>query len=299
MKSVCVITGGSSGIGLATAKIIGKTNYVIIVGRTEAKLENALKELKADGIEAEAMACDIADRASVDKLAARAKELGPISAVIHSAGMSPHMGDPETIMATNALGTININEAFGDVMEEGACILDISSMSAYLTPGIVLPEGAYKYSRIDKDLFMKKMMGRVNIFPTNLRNKIAYAISKNFVIWYAKTDAIRLGEKGIRVLSISPGSFGTPMAELEKDLTEEYIAQSALKRLGDVDEIANVLAFCASPQAGYLTGTDILCDGGCIASEVNPIQEELKKLRANLLNRLSHKEYDLAHADSQ
>ncbi len=271
MKNVCVITGGGSGMGLATAKILGKDNDIIIVGRTAKKLENAIAELNSEGIEAEAFACDISDRASVDKLAAHAKELGTITSVIHAAGMSPHMGDGRKIMEVNAFGTINMNEAFYEVMEKGSCLIDISSMSAYLTPEIIMPQRKYKYSRINKGLFMKKMMARVNIFPKKLRSSIAYSISKHFVIWYAKTDAAKFGQKEIRIISITPGTFETPMAELEKNEADVFIKHCAIKRPGRVEEIANLIAFCAGNKAGYLTGTDIICDGGCVASGVNPL----------------------------
>lgn len=270
MKKVCVITGGGSGMGLATAKMLGKENYIIIVGRTVKKLESALAELRAEGIEAEAFACDIAKRTSVDKLAAHAKSLGKITSVIHAAGMSPTMGDAKTIMEANALGTINVNEAFYEVMEKGSCLIDVSSMSGYMVPSIIMPTRKYKYSRRNKELFMKMAMGRVKLFPKRLQSSVAYGISKNFVIWYAKTDAVKFGEKGIRVLSVSPGSFETPMGELEKDRVAEYTNQSAIKRLGKVEEIAELFAFCVSSKASYLTGVDILCDGGCVASTLNP-----------------------------
>ncbi|GKU26662.1 SDR family oxidoreductase [Clostridium folliculivorans] len=272
MKKVCVITGGGSGMGLATAKIIGKENYIIIVGRSIKKLEGALAELRAEGIEAESFACDISDRAAVDILATYAKEKGKISSVIHAAGMSPHMGEAKKIMEANALGTININEAFYNVIEEGSCIIDVSSMSAHLTPKIIMPERSYKYSRIDKVLFMRKMMARVNLFPKKLRSSVAYGISKHFVIWYAKTDAAKFGKKGIRLISISPGNFETPMGDLEKESASEYTEYCAIKRFGYVDEIANLFSFCASDKCGYLTGVDILCDGGCVASGCNPLK---------------------------
>lgn len=269
MKKVCIITGGGSGMGLATAKILGKENYIIIAGRTIKKLDNAVAELRSDGVEAEAFACDISNRESVDKLAAYAKNKGPIAAVIHAAGMSPHMGNARTIMEVNALGTININEAFYEVMEEGSCLIDVSSMSGYMVPKLVMPKKKYRYSRVDKELFMNKMMARVNLFPKKLRSSVSYGISKNFVIWYAKTDAVKFGKKGIRVMSVSPGSFETPMGEVEKDRMEEYTKNSAIKRPGRVEEIANLFAFCVSSKASYLTGVDILCDGGCIASREN------------------------------
>ncbi|MGC6176854.1 SDR family NAD(P)-dependent oxidoreductase [Lacrimispora sp. 38-1] len=123
---------GASGMGLATAKIMGKSHYVIISGRTISKLQNAVNELQEAGIKVEAIACDISDRASVEKLAARANEVGKVTAVIHAAGMSPHMGTGEMPLRVNALGAIYVNEVFSKVMGDKSCILDVSSISAYL-----------------------------------------------------------------------------------------------------------------------------------------------------------------------
>ncbi len=274
MKKVCVITGGGSGMGLATAKVMGKEYYIIISGRTVGKLEGAIEELKGLGIEAEAFPCDVSERISVERLARRAKELGSIEAVIHAAGMSPNMGSPEVLMQVNAIGTININEVFYNYMEEGSCLIDVASMSGYLVPKFIMPKRGYKLSRIDKESFMNKMMKRVRLFPKKVQSSVAYGISKNFVSWYAKTDAAKFGQKGIRVLSVSPGSFETPMGEVEKDSLDEYIQNCAIKRLGKVEEIAHLFAFCADKRMGYLTGVDILCDGGCVASGINPLKPQ-------------------------
>ncbi len=272
MKNVCVITGGGSGMGLATARWMGKDHYIIICGRSAKKLENAVNGLKEEGIEAEAFACDVSDYSSVVNLAKHARKLGKVAAVIHAAGMSPNMGTAQQIMEANALGTININNAFYEVMEEGACLIDVSSMSAYLTPKIIMPVGLYKLSQSDPALFMKKIMKRVNLFPGKVRTGVSYGISKHFVIWFAKEDAARFGKKGVRVISVSPGNFETPMGELEREEAESYMKNCAIKRFGHVDEIASLFAYCASPSAGYLTGVDILCDGGLVASGVNPLR---------------------------
>lgn len=274
MKTVCVITGGGSGMGLAAARLMGKDHDIIICGRSVKKLENADCELQKEGIEVETYACDVSDYKSVENLADYAKEKGKVAAVIHAAGMSPHMGDAKQIMEVNALGTIHINNAFYKVMEEGSCIIDVSSMSAYLTPKIVMPIGLYKYSIKDPELFMRKIMKRVNLFPKNVRAGVAYGISKHFVIWFAKQDAARFGRKGARVISVSPGNFETPMGELEKEEADTYTKYCAIKRFGQVDEIASLFAYCASTSAGYLTGVDILCDGGLVASGINPMKKQ-------------------------
>jgi NAD(P)-dependent dehydrogenase (short-subunit alcohol dehydrogenase family) len=264
-KPICVITGAGSGMGLAVARIMGTDHSLILVGRTVAKLESAVAGLRKEGIDAEAFACDVADRDSTFRLAGHAKARGRVAAVIHAAGLSPHMADARTVMAANALGTVNVNDAFFGVLNEGACIVDVSSMSAYMIPGLVIPKGAYGLSRTDRDRFMKKMMARVGLFPAGIRSSVAYGISKNFAVWYAKSVAARFGERGVRVVSVSPGNFETPMGELERKEASAYTERCAIKRFGKVEEIANLLAFCASDKAGYLTGTDILCDGGCVA----------------------------------
>jgi NAD(P)-dependent dehydrogenase (short-subunit alcohol dehydrogenase family) len=269
MRTVSIITGGGSGMGLATAKILGKSDHIIIVGRTQKKLTNALQELQQAGIEAEIFACDISDRNSVDKLFAHAKNIGTIRAVIHAAGMSPNMGDAKTIMTVNALGTININNACYEALESGACVVDVSSMAGHLAPQIILPsKRTYRCSRTDTEKFMRKMMRRIHLFPSKLQSEVAYGISKNFVTWFALSDAARFGTKGIRVVCVSPGMFDTPMGALEHEEAENYIRKyGAIKRMGQVEEIANLLAFCVSNQTPYLTGTEIICDGGCIAGK--------------------------------
>jgi NAD(P)-dependent dehydrogenase (short-subunit alcohol dehydrogenase family) len=96
-----------------------------------------------------------------------------------------------------------------------------------------------------------------------LRPGLAYAVSKNFVIWYSKSLAKRLGQRGARIVSVSPGSIDTEMGRLEEAAGAGALARkSSLGRFGRVEEIAEVLSFCASGKPGYLTGTDVLVDGG-------------------------------------
>ena len=139
------------------------------------------------------------------------------------------------------------------VMHNGSCIIDTSSMSAYLIPKLVIPKQSYKLSRTDRDKFMKKMMRRVNLFPQKVRAGVAYGISKDFVIWFARTDAARFGQKGVRVLSITPGNFETLMGELEKDEAMTYVKYNAIKRLGHLEEIAQLYSAVADDRMGLLS----------------------------------------------
>ena len=169
-KKVCVITVGSSGIGFSSAKRMGKKGYfLVLAARTPSKLDKALTELTNCGIKAATCPCDISDWTSVQNLAKFAASLGTVTTVLHIAGMSPHMGEAEKIMAGNAMGTIYIHEAFYPILGENGVLIDTSSMSAYLTPRFIMPQKAFKLSQTDKDAFFKKMMARVNLMPPKRR----------------------------------------------------------------------------------------------------------------------------------
>lgn len=102
-----------------------------------------------------------------------------------------------------------------------------------------------------------------------MKKGMAYSISKNFVVWYSQKNAGKFGQKGARIVSVSPASFDTEMGRLEeKSGSAEMLETAAIKRFGRPEEIAEVLAFCASDKASYLTGTDILCDGGTVAGRM-------------------------------
>lgn len=88
------------------------------------------------------------------------------------------------------------------------------------------------------------------------------------MIWYTRSIAVAFGSKGARIVSVSSGSFDTTMGRLEKNYgASEFLKVSAIKRFGEPAEIAAALAFCASEAPGYLTGADILVDGGTRAGQ--------------------------------
>jgi NAD(P)-dependent dehydrogenase (short-subunit alcohol dehydrogenase family) len=92
-------------------------------------------------------------------------------------------------------------------------------------------------------------------------------VSKTFVKWYSQSQAERFNARGLRIVSVSPGSIDTEMGRLEEQAgAGAMVANAAVPRWGKPEEMAELLAFCASERAGYLTGTDILNDGGVIAS---------------------------------
>lgn len=268
MKKVCVITGGGSGMGLEAAKFMPKDKIIVIAGRTVAKLEKALEELNALGFEAYAHAVDTSVRESVRELAEYAATLGEITNVINSAGMSPAQTNGEKLLRINALGTVYVNEEFSRLMNKGSVIVDISSNSAYSLPGFIIPKKAYPLAETDEEKFIAKILKRANIAKTDYQKAgFAYAISKNFVCWYAAKCAFEYGKKGIRVVSLSPGLIATDMGNAEKENGGYLIKFAAEERMGKPEELGFAIATVADERNGYLAGVDILCDGGSTAGQ--------------------------------
>lgn len=275
MKNVAVITGGGSGMGLEAAKFMSRDKILVIAGRTVAKLEKAVAELKELGFEVYAHAVDTSRRESVRELAEYAASLGEIKNVINAAGMSPAQTKGETLLRINALGTVYVNQEFSKLMHAGSVIVDISSNSAYSLPSFIIPKKVYPLAETDEAAFMQKILKRANIAKTDYQKAgFAYAISKNFVCWYAAKCAFEYGKKGIRVVSLSPGLIATDMGNAEKENGGFLIKFAAEERMGKPEELGYAIATVADERNGYLAGVDILCDGGSTAG-----QKEFKKAK--------------------
>ena len=267
MTEVTVITGGAGGMGLATAKVVGRDRAVVLCDVRQERLDSAAAQLTDLGITATIVNADVTDRQAVDRLFATAAGLGTLASVIHTAGVSPSMGDADYVMKTNAVGTVNVDEAFYRAAGEGAAIVNVASMAAHMLPEEIIPTARFPLALQDQDAFLAEMASACSIAPEEARSGLAYAISKSFVRWYSTAQAERFNARGLRIVSVSPGSIDTEMGRLEESAgAGAMVADAAVPRWGRADERADLLAFCASDKAGYLTGADILNDGGVIAS---------------------------------
>ena len=263
MKTVCVITGGGSGMGLAAAKAMPKEKIIVVTGRTMSKLEKSVAELTEMGFEAYAKTCDTSVRAQVKELAEYAAGLGSVKNVINAAGLSPAMAKPEQIMRVNALGTVYINQEFSKVMTDGGVIVDIASNSAYMIPGFLASEKTFALADTNEEEFLKKTLKMPKMLKDEYKSSgLAYGLSKKFVIWYAQKCAFEYGRKGIRVVSLSPGLIATDMGNLEAKEGGNLLETTAENRMGTPEELGYALATAADERNGYLAGVDILCDGG-------------------------------------
>jgi NAD(P)-dependent dehydrogenase (short-subunit alcohol dehydrogenase family) len=267
MTRVSVITGGAGGMGQATAAIVGRDHSVVLFDVREDRLAAAHAVFDGQGIAATAVAGDVTDAGAVAALLRTATELGTLTSVIHTAGVSPSMGDADHILTTNAIGTLTVGEEFYRVAPEGAALVNVASMAAHMLPESVVPIATFPRALEDAPTFLEQMRTACDVAPDQARPGLAYALSKSFVRWYSTAQAERFTGRGLRILSVSPGSTDTEMGRLEEKAgAGAMVADAAVPRWGTAEEMAELLAFCASGRAGYLTGTDILNDGGVIAS---------------------------------
>lgn len=133
-KTITVVTGGHGGMGKAICKELGKTSAIVLAGRNLAKMETAKAELDELGVESYCCKTDIADRAQVQALADYAASLGDVTQVIHTSGVSPSDTATENIIKINAVGTVNMVEAFYPALAEGGVMINFSSVAAYTMP---------------------------------------------------------------------------------------------------------------------------------------------------------------------
>jgi NAD(P)-dependent dehydrogenase (short-subunit alcohol dehydrogenase family) len=254
-------------MGLATAKVVGRDHTVVLCDVRQDRLDAAAATLKDLGVTATVVNCDVTDREAVVRLLETASGLGSVSSLIHTAGVSPSMGAADYVMRTNALGTVNVNEVFYGSTAEGSAIVNVASMAAHMLPQEMIPTKQFPLALQDEDAFMSDMMSVCDIVPEDARSGIAYAVSKSFVRWYSTSQAERFNGRGLRIVSVSPGTIDTEMGRLEEQAgAGAMVTDAAVPRWGKPEETAELLAFCVSDKAGYLTGTDILNDGGVIAS---------------------------------
>ncbi|WP_141992459.1 SDR family oxidoreductase [Bacillus sp. B4EP4a] len=250
-QSIAVVTGAGSGIGKATAmRLSDEGAKVLLVGRTKGKLEEAAAEINARHTipVADIFPADVTVEEDVKNLAMYVKEqYRDLHILINNAGGSKSSklldtseADWDMIQHVNLKSVFLVSKYLGKVMEEGVgsgnkaikrAIVNVASLSGHQA-GAFIPH---------------------------------YSSAKAGVISLTKSLALELAAAGIRVNSVSPGFIETPLTEdgLQNEKFVKSIQRNtALERVGKAEEISNVITFAASPEASYMTGTDLLVDGG-------------------------------------
>ena len=262
-----VVVIGSGGIGLAIARRQGFGKAVLLADFNEKILQAAAEDMRGAGYIVETQVVDVASRGSVMALADRAASLGNVMQVVNTAGLSPNMAPPAKVLQVDLYGAAVVFEEFGRVVASGGAGLIISSMAGHMMRP--LPEDqeqALAFAPADTLLDLSFLKG--DAVPNSL---VAYMIAKRANHLRVQAASVSWGERGARVNSISPGIVVTPLAqhELNSEIGDGYramIAASPSKRMAPPEEIAVAASYLLGPDAGFITGSDLLIDGGVIAA---------------------------------
>jgi len=266
MANVLVVIGAGQ-IGQAIARRVGVGRHVLLADMRPDNANAAAEVLGNAGYDVSTMAVDASSRQAVHALIETATNLGSITGLIHAAGVSPSQASPATILKVDLYGTAVVIEEFGNVIAAGGAGGVISSQSGHRLPALT-PEQNKALATTPAD----ELLSLPFLQPDQVKDSLhAYQLAKRGNALRVMAEAVRWGKRGARINAISPGIIITPLAkdELTGPRGEGYrrmINVSAAGRAGTPDEVGNVGALLMGPDGGFITGSDILMDGGVTAA---------------------------------
>jgi NAD(P)-dependent dehydrogenase (short-subunit alcohol dehydrogenase family) len=256
---------GVGGMGQAIARRLGAGKTVLLADYNEGTLTSAAESLTADGHHVESRSVDVSSPESVHGLAGFAASLGSVAQVAHTAGLSPSQASAEAILAVDLLGVALVLDEFGAVVAPGGAGVVIASMAGHMFPPLTAEQERALAHNPPGELMQLDFISSIG------DPNFAYPIAKQANHIRVRAASAHWGRRGARINSISPGIISTPMSQQELaspvgDGMRAMIAMSATGRLGTPEDIASATAFLLGPDASFITGTDLLVDGGVIAA---------------------------------
>jgi NAD(P)-dependent dehydrogenase (short-subunit alcohol dehydrogenase family) len=268
MSRVGIVTGAARGIGAAcAARMVDTVDVLVLVDLDPEATAEAATRLSGSGARCQPVAADISSPDDVARLAEVAGGHGTLHRVAHAAGISPTMATWDRMLAVDLVGTALVIDALRPQATEGTAVVCIASMAAQLIAGHADPA-------IDKIIDDPLAATFFDDYRTTLGTGgedpgAAYSWAKRGVRRLVEREATAFGLVGARICSVSPGTIDTPMGlqEFERQPgMRELESIAPLGRSGHADEIADVVDFLLSERAGFVTGTDVLVDGGVCAA---------------------------------
>ena len=266
MRDVIVLIGPGQ-IGQAIARRVGVGKHLLLADVRQENADAAAEVLGNAGYEVSVATVDVSSREAVHVLVGTATGLGDVTGLIHAAGVSPTQASLATIFEVDLYGTALVLEEFGNVIARGGAGVVIASQSGHRLPPLTVEQNKALATTPVEELLSLPFLQ-----PDQVTDSLhAYQISKRGNALRVMAEAVRWGKRGARVNTISPGIIITPLAkdELTGPRGEGYrrmIEVSAAGRAGTPDEVGTVGALLMGPDGGFITGSDILMDGGVTAA---------------------------------
>lgn len=265
-KDVMILTGAGQ-IGMAIARRMGYGMKIVIGDKNKTNAEAIAKTMNEAGFDAVPVEMDLSSRSSILALIAEAQKYGKISMLVNAAGVSPSQASIETILKVDLYGTAVLLEEVCKVIKPGGVGVTISSQSGHRMPALTPEEDEQLATTPTEQLLLLDILQ-----PQNIRDTLhAYQMAKRCNVKRVMAEAVKWGERGARVNSISPGIIVTPLALDEfngprGDFYKNMFAKCPAGRPGTADEVANVAELLMSSKGAFITGSDFLIDGGATAS---------------------------------
>jgi NAD(P)-dependent dehydrogenase (short-subunit alcohol dehydrogenase family) len=253
-----VVIGAGSGMGTEVARVLAPRGPLVVADVNLDAVEAVAADLGGDVV---AVACDVTDQAHVDALVAG---IDSLDALVLTAGLSGSMANGRRIFEVNLIGTARVLTAVEPRLHPGSVAVLFASVSGHRVPD--RPDLMKILDDPLSDRFFEAME-EIGLDPD--QPQLAYPMSKRGVQRTARRLCASWGEKGARILSVSPGINDTPMSRLDESrhpIMKEIIEASPLGRRGRPEEVANVVDFLTSDRASFMTGSDVLVDGGMVAT---------------------------------
>ncbi|MDI6901540.1 MAG: SDR family oxidoreductase [Anaerosomatales bacterium] len=260
-----IVVTGVGGMGVAIARRLGAGRTLVLADFAKGLLEQVTEQLRGEGHDVHAVRTDISRLESVRELVAKADAVGDFRAVVHTAGLSPVQASPAAIVSVDVMGTAYVLDAFCEIARPGSVAVCIASMAGTMAE---LPPETEHALAVTPSAELEKLPV---LDPANLDPGTAYSIAKRANQARVRAMSVVWGARGGRVVSVSPGVISTPMGQQELagpsgDQMRAMIAASGVKRIGTPDDIAVAVEFLVGHGASFITGTDILVDGGTVAA---------------------------------
>ncbi|WP_246854874.1 SDR family oxidoreductase [Naasia sp. SYSU D00057] len=267
MPADVLVVIGAGGIGEAVARRSGAGRSVLLADFSERLLDRVAESLREDGFDITTQQVDVSLQESVEELARTAGKLGTVRGVVHTAGLSPTQAPTGAILRVDLAGVAFTLDAFGRVIASGGAGVVIASVAGTMAAGRLPAEHEDALATAPAGELLELPFLQSSAVPSP---GLAYAISKRANQLRVQTASLVWGARGARINSVSPGIISTPMGQQELDgesgpRMRALVDGSATKRLGTPGEIANAVAFLLGPDSTFITGADLLVDGGALA----------------------------------
>ena len=267
MKKDVMLVVGAGQISMAIARRVGHGKKIILGDKNIEHAHTISKIMNDAGFDVVPVEMDLSSRKSILEMIELAKTYGDITLLVNGAGVSPSQAPIEAILKVDLYGTAVLLEEVGKIIKEGGVGVTISSQSGHRMKQLTPLEDEQLALTPTEELLSLDLVQIENINDT----LHAYQLAKRCNEKRVMAEAVKWGQRGARINSISPGIIVTPLAidELNGPRGNFYknmFASCPAGRPGTADEVANVAQLLMSEQGAFITGADFLIDGGATAS---------------------------------